>query len=110
MAACMTAKLRVGWIAAGWVPGVRTSRKRARFQSRTIVPPSRTPAAGVAPAACAPPTPTAPRVIATASATLLLISGTGSQDAQTDRRSPEGDPPGEGRSHYDKEQHGDPAL
>ena len=37
-------------------------------------------------------------------------SGTGSQDPQTDRRSPEGDPPGDGRSHYDKEQHDDSGV
>src|SRR3989442_12608421 len=39
MAACMTAKLRVGWTVAGCVPGVRTSRNRARFQSSTTVAP-----------------------------------------------------------------------
>src|SRR5256886_17368596 len=39
MAACITAKLRVGWTVAGCVPGVRTSRNRARFQSSTTVAP-----------------------------------------------------------------------
>jgi hypothetical protein len=36
--------------------------------------------------------------------------GTKAEDPETDRRSPDGDPPGEGRSHYDREAHDDPGV
>jgi hypothetical protein len=37
-------------------------------------------------------------------------AGTRSEDPESGPRSPDGDPPGEGRSHYDREQHDDPVL
>src|SRR5579884_2883947 len=36
MAACIIAKLRVGWMVEGWAPGVRTIARRLRFHWTTV--------------------------------------------------------------------------